>query len=263
MCRFATVEIAKIDIERPSEVIRRRLREVRDSRRITRDELSDRLEAIGYPIEALTLARIETGRMKRLSVDDVFALAYALDVSPLFLMLPYGGRLVVYEGQTVWLSDETVEVAASVQPVGSHMLRDWLRGNETLPGQDASRFNRELPPDELANLRAAAAAVEVGLPSPPGAARLRNEQVEAGEAPRPPVWPALAEAVAKVREKSDAEVLAELQITTFDKQTTEAAAKEGVPLEQFRAARMEHLRGVLLQEYHEAAMHRRGTGPQA
>jgi transcriptional regulator with XRE-family HTH domain len=248
---------AKTDNRRPSDVIRRRLREVRDGQGLTREKLSDRLEAIGYPIEALTLARIEGGRIKRLSVDDVFALAYALDVSPLFLMLPYGGKLDDYDGQTVWLSDTTVEIAANVPPVGSHMLRWWLRGRETLPGQDSSRFNRELPPDELESLRAAAAAVEIGLPSPPGAVRLRNEQVEAGEAAEPSTWRKHSEAVSTVRAKSDAEVLEELGITTFDEQTAEAAAEAGIPLEQFRAERLELLRGVLLQEYHEAALHRR------
>jgi transcriptional regulator with XRE-family HTH domain len=245
-----------MDLERPSGVIRRRLREIRDSRRLTRKQLADRLEAIGYPIEALTLARIEGGRVKRLTVDDVIALAYALDVSPLFLMLPYEGELRAYEGETIWLTDGTVEIGANVQPVDPHMLRDWLRGNETLPGQDASRFNRELPPDELANLRVAAAALEVGLPSPPGAASLRNEQVETEEATRPPVSPGFSEAVATVRRKSDTEVLVELGITTFDEQTADAAANQGVPVDQFRAERMELLRGVLVQEYVEAAVHR-------
>jgi transcriptional regulator with XRE-family HTH domain len=249
-----------MDTARPTEVIRRRIREVRDSRLLTREDVSERLAAIGYPIEPLTLARIETGRMKRLSVDDVFALAYVLDVSPLFLMLPYGGEPRQYEGQTVWLSDATVQIAANVQPIGVYGLRAWLRGHETLPGQDDSRFNRELPPDELANLRAAAARVQVGAPTVPGAVQLRNEQVAAGEAESPPVSPGFSQAVALVRRMTDADVLAEFGITTFDEQTADAAAKAGVPLEQFRAERMESLRGVLIQELNEGAI--RGRAPR-
>jgi transcriptional regulator with XRE-family HTH domain len=124
----------------PSDVVRRQLRHVRVSRGLTQKGLAKRLSELGYPMESLTVARIEHGRMKRLSLDDVFAFAYALNVSPLFLMQ----------------SQEAVKVVPDVEPVDQVALRSWLRGYEPLPGQEVQHFNRELPPDELNDLRIAA-----------------------------------------------------------------------------------------------------------
>lgn len=249
---------------RPSNVIRRRLRELRGTRRLTRGQLSERLEAIGYPIEALTLARIEGGRTKRLSVDDVFALAYALNVSPLFLALPYGGETRDYEGQTVWLSNETVEVATQVQPISPDQLRDWLRGAEPLPGQNRADFYRELPPDELSRVMRAAHQVEVGRPSPPGAVALRNALIADGEAVPVPTVPApeLTDAVAAVADLTDAEVLAELNLgLPRDLQATDqelAEWLERTPREQ-REREIERLRGQLVQRWFEGERNRHET----
>ena len=111
-----------------SGIFRRRLREVRDGRRMTRVELSARLDEIGHPIDALTIARIENGRAKRVHLDDVVALAYALDVSPLFLLLPYGkGETVPVDGLEIPVYDDLVTIASGLDPIDHYALRSWLR----------------------------------------------------------------------------------------------------------------------------------------
>lgn len=63
------------------------IREIREQRRLKYAELSRILDGLGRPIPALGLRRIEAGE-RRVDVDDLVALALALEVSPLRLLLP-------------------------------------------------------------------------------------------------------------------------------------------------------------------------------
>lgn len=62
-------------------------------------ELSERLAELGHPIPTLGLRRIEAGE-RRVSVDDLVALAVALDMSPLALLLPRDGSRIAASGLT-------------------------------------------------------------------------------------------------------------------------------------------------------------------
>ncbi|WP_327144366.1 DEAD/DEAH box helicase family protein [Nocardia sp. NBC_01327] len=64
-----------------------RLRELRQSHGLTLNQLADRLTELGRPIDLSALAKIEKGQ-RRVDVDDLVALALALDVSPNWLLLP-------------------------------------------------------------------------------------------------------------------------------------------------------------------------------
>jgi transcriptional regulator with XRE-family HTH domain len=66
------------------------LKQLRDARRLTYKELSDRLAEIGRPIPTLGLSRIEKGN-RRVDADDLVALAIALGVTPAALLLPRTG----------------------------------------------------------------------------------------------------------------------------------------------------------------------------
>jgi transcriptional regulator with XRE-family HTH domain len=169
--------MSKINNGTPSDTFRRRLRQVREQRNLTHRDLSERLDAIGFEIPPQALSRLETGRKKSISLDDAFALAFVLNVSPLFLFLDYAGESREYEGKTVWLSETSVAIGKNMQRVGVHMLRPWLRGAEPLPGQSLADFYGALPPDELSELLKAARAIETGNPAPPGAAALRKGSV--------------------------------------------------------------------------------------
>lgn len=86
-------------------------------------ELSERLGDLGNPIPPLGLRRIENGE-RRVTVDDLCALAVALDVSPLTLLLPADGsryaasrltgvtgREVSHNTQWLWgLGEEPLEL---------------------------------------------------------------------------------------------------------------------------------------------------------
>lgn len=81
-----------------SDVVAQRVVLLRKRRNLTREQLAGRCEALGYA--ALTgpaLANIETGRRlpdgrrrRDVTVDEIAALASALDVPPLLLMFPVG-----------------------------------------------------------------------------------------------------------------------------------------------------------------------------
>lgn len=60
---------------------------LRNFRGMTKEALSDRLTEVGRPIRATGLARLEAGK-RRVDVDDLVALALALEVSPVALLLP-------------------------------------------------------------------------------------------------------------------------------------------------------------------------------
>jgi len=70
----------------------RRLNELRRGRGLTLGELADKLKELGRPILLSALSKIEKGQ-RRVDVDDLVALALALDVSPNMILLPEEARL--------------------------------------------------------------------------------------------------------------------------------------------------------------------------
>lgn len=100
----------------PSEVVGAELRRVRTRKEWTQDDLAARVTELGVTMNRATVAKIETGA-RNVSVDDVFLLACALDVSPLRLLLPHD------RGAMVAVAPEREEPAA--------IVRLWMQG--TLP----------------------------------------------------------------------------------------------------------------------------------
>ncbi|MGW0038403.1 helix-turn-helix domain-containing protein [Gordonia sp. NPDC003376] len=64
------------------------LRQQRDNKGMTAQQLSDRTTELGYPISRSAIANAESGRKKALDITEVIILAKALDVSPLELIYP-------------------------------------------------------------------------------------------------------------------------------------------------------------------------------
>ena len=85
-----------------SRRVRTNLSELREQRRISLRSLSLRLERLGHPLLASGLSKIETGA-RRADVDDLMALAVALDVSPnrLFLTGTAGDEKIELTPETV------------------------------------------------------------------------------------------------------------------------------------------------------------------
>src|SRR3954454_22931103 len=102
----------------PAVVFGKRVAAVRLDRGWTQARLAERLRELGYALPREALARLETGK-RGVSLEDVFAIAYALDVSPLHLIVPVDDA-------------PRVIVAGGVQPADPGDLRRWVRGEEPL-----------------------------------------------------------------------------------------------------------------------------------
>lgn len=116
------------------------MRELRDQRGLTLKELAARCEAIGAAhLTARVLQKTETFR-RHVSVNDVVAVAYALNVSPLAIFMP--------------TDDVQVKIAWDVDASAREALSWWLGHQprpEVEPADDGARlaalveFRRHLP----------------------------------------------------------------------------------------------------------------------
>lgn len=75
----------------PGALVAKNLAELRKDRRVTNRELAERMRQIGYPLLASGVAKIEN-RQRRVTVDDLIALAAALEVNPNRILLPIDGN---------------------------------------------------------------------------------------------------------------------------------------------------------------------------
>lgn len=114
---------------------------LRESRNLSYAELSRRLTELGRPIAPLGLTRIRD-RQRRVDVDDLVALALALDVSPTTLLLPdrpavgTSGSAPVTEGgddytrEQIWdwlIAEAPIDAPPSILLPSRSVLRFRLR----------------------------------------------------------------------------------------------------------------------------------------
>jgi transcriptional regulator with XRE-family HTH domain len=111
------------------------LRRLRDERGLSTTQLSRLLAEVGRPIQATGITKIEKG-LRKVDVDDLFALAYVLDVAPVHLLVPFGE----HEAYSV-APASPVELAADI--------RSWVRGFVALTGTDHRRFYMQVPRHEI------------------------------------------------------------------------------------------------------------------
>ncbi len=103
------------------------VRALREDRRLNQPQLASRMEALGAGIHASAISKIEK-RERRVDVDDLVALAVALDTTPNRLLLPGNAA----ETEIVQLTPEF-----SVSALDAWK---WARGRRPLPVETA-------PPD--------------------------------------------------------------------------------------------------------------------
>lgn len=114
-----------------SQVFGERVRAARIRKGWTsQQQLADRLNVLGHAVDRSTIARLEAGK-RGVSLDEACAIAAALEVSPLSLMLPLD-------------PGEPIAVAPKLS-ASSQAVREWIRGDEPLPGQDRQFFEQESP----------------------------------------------------------------------------------------------------------------------
>jgi transcriptional regulator with XRE-family HTH domain len=130
------------DAPLPGDVVAARIKEVRRHRGWTQEQLSARLDELGYAIGRGTLAKIETvgsTRALNVSVADVLAISAALNVAPLFLVCP--------NDDPGWMRITPNEV------VESGRARQWWRGLWPLAeGDSRADYFRERPESEVVAL---------------------------------------------------------------------------------------------------------------
>jgi transcriptional regulator with XRE-family HTH domain len=118
--------------QNPWEVFGDRVREARDGRGWTQQQLADRMTERGYPIDRTMVLRVEKGR-KHVSLREVFAFAVALDVDPLHLIIP--------------LEDDAPVAITERVTLPAVTARKWIRGELLVPF--VSGDLRQLPRSEL------------------------------------------------------------------------------------------------------------------
>lgn len=80
--------MAKARATAPSEVVADQLGYIRQRKGWTQEQLAEAVSAIGVKMDRTVVAKIET-RKRNVTIDDLFALAAALEVSPVALLLPF------------------------------------------------------------------------------------------------------------------------------------------------------------------------------
>lgn len=131
---------------RTSELLGERVRELRDHRDLSQRGFADLMRTLGVPLHHATVAKVEKGTRK-VSIDEIMAFAYALDVAPINLFTPfdeYGDTLKVR------VVDREDGDPVDVSPAG---LRAWVRGTAPLRGQDGRLYYSTVPGAEWARRR--------------------------------------------------------------------------------------------------------------
>lgn len=110
------------DDSRPSRVVGRQVKRLRDRQGISAQRLADRCAELGHPeVNRSVIADIES-RRERVSIDEVMVLAAALNTPATLLIAPLG-------------NNEKVAVTAKTV-IHPHLLLDWLMGEEPLCNTD-------------------------------------------------------------------------------------------------------------------------------
>lgn len=108
------------------EILAERIVDERTHQGLSQQALVDRLAELGYPMNRVTLAKIEAGgtRARNIGLEEAFGLAAALSVPPsvLFLGLGYEDRVSVLPKMIVH----------------PHLAAKWLRGSQA--PADTERF---------------------------------------------------------------------------------------------------------------------------
>lgn len=137
--RFATMPRTVINmgtnpIERgwTAESVSANVRRLREQRNFSLRELATRLGDAGRPLTHTALGDVELGQ-RRVDVDDLMALAVALDVSPISLLMPPAPRA-------------TTKVAATgTGSIRADLLWDWMTASKPLQGNVMQFWAMALP----------------------------------------------------------------------------------------------------------------------
>jgi transcriptional regulator with XRE-family HTH domain len=120
-------------------VVGRQVKEARRIANVSQGELVRRLREQGVRLNQTAVARLEAGQ-RRISVDELFAIAAVLGVAPLYLL---SGSL----------TSDTVPVTPKIE-AGPMQMYFWIKGEVAPPWTDERSFLEIVPDHErLARMR--------------------------------------------------------------------------------------------------------------
>ncbi|AWT42811.1 MULTISPECIES: helix-turn-helix transcriptional regulator [Streptomyces] len=119
----------------PVEAVAQRVRDARNRKGLTAQELADRLKAAGVPWDRGTVTKLETGRRQNVSIVEWLALARVLDVAPVHLLVP--------------LENGGSYMATPAEAAKTDRVRYWVRGLVPLGRTNVRMFRTEVPAAEL------------------------------------------------------------------------------------------------------------------
>jgi transcriptional regulator with XRE-family HTH domain len=125
--------------KRPSEMFAEQMRIQRERKGWTQKQLAIRLAKLGFLVHQTTIGKWEAGE-RRITLDEALAISVALDVGPAHMLA--GSYL------DARFSRPSVALSAKTPPVSARQMRMWVRGEQTLWGQDEKRYYTEVAPDE-------------------------------------------------------------------------------------------------------------------
>jgi transcriptional regulator with XRE-family HTH domain len=124
-----------MDIPEITRTIAIRVKELRTRQGVTSEQLADKLREHGVLWDRVRVTKLEKGHRQHLTVVEMLALSRVLNVAPVHLLVPptNEGAFQVTPGEACTATE----------------ARDWIRGDEPLPGTDLRVFRTEVPLSEL------------------------------------------------------------------------------------------------------------------
>lgn len=154
----------------PSELVGRSVKRLREANGWSQRDFAERMKALGIPLHHATVAKVEKGT-RRVDLDELLKLAYALNVAPVHLFVPTDEYIDTLQ------VDVTPEVT-----VGPYVLRKWIRGELPIADQDQRRYFAFMPNEEWAKRFGRGADALVGAAEDVRAAIREGDRAEAGNA---------------------------------------------------------------------------------
>ena len=121
-CNIANMGSNAVEKGQVAQSVATNVKAVRERRGLSQQQLAARLGELGRPMQASAVAKIESGA-RRVDVDDLAALAVALNVAVARLLVPDCGE------------EEPVFVVPAFS-VPAYSAWDWATGERSLVGED-------------------------------------------------------------------------------------------------------------------------------
>lgn len=131
---------------RPSEIFVEQMRAQRERRGWSQRQLAERLDTLGLRVHQTTVGKWESGE-RGLSLDEALAITAALDLAPVHMI---SGSYLEAQGR-----QPAVTLGGEMSAATAREMRQWVRGERPLRGQDERRFRTEIAPDEWQTMQRA------------------------------------------------------------------------------------------------------------